>query len=367
MIKLTFASRFGRRIGLYALVLALAGSLRAETAAARLTLNENPFGPSPLVVPALQRDLAQLHRYVGEEASALAAQIAAKEGVAPEQIILGDVLEGLGLSLSLQSGPGGEFIYSVPGYPALVNAAASVGGVVVAVPLNAKLENDLPAIAARLNARTRAVFLVNPHNPSGTVNSAADFAALVHTVAPRTLVIVDEAYLEYSDDFAGRTAAAFTRAGENVVVFRTFSKVYGLASLPLGYTVAPKQVAAFLRKQGLGDPHSLNRLALTAAAASLRDEGYLARIHDAVAQERARWNAFLDGLKLRHTDSQANFVYFDAGRPHPEVAAALQAEGVMVGRAFPPYTNWVRITIGLPEENIRAQTALGNFLKAGPK
>jgi histidinol-phosphate aminotransferase len=358
MTKPFSTSRFGRRIGLLAIILAVSSSLRADTAPVRLTLNENPYGPSPLVVPALKNDLAQLHRYVGDEASALAAQIAKKEGVAPEQIVLGDVLEGLGLYLSLQGGPGGEFIFSVPGYPALVNAAASVGGVVVAVPLNAKLENDLPAIAAKVTARTRAVFLVNPHNPSGTVNSGADFAAFVLTVAPHALVVVDEAYLEYSDDYAGRTAAGFTSGGQNVIVFRTFSKVYGLAALPLSYAVAPKPVADFLRKQGLGDLHSLNRLALTAAAASLRDEKYIARVHDAVAQERTRWNAVLDELKLRHTDSQANFVYFDAGRPHAEVAAALSAEGVIVGRAFPPYADWVRITIGLPDENARAQKAL---------
>jgi histidinol-phosphate aminotransferase len=362
MTNLAFTLRLVGRIGIFAIGLAHASSLRADTAAARLTLNENPFGPSPLVVPALQSGLAQLHRYVGDEAAALAAQIAAKEGVASEQIVLGDVLEGLGLYLSLQGGQGGEFIYSVPGYPALVNAAASVGGVVVAVPLNAKLENDLSAIAAKVNAHTRAVFLVNPHNPSGTVNSAAEFAAFLHAVSPRALVIVDEAYLEYSDDYSGRTAAAFTQSGENVIVFRTFSKIYGLAALPLGYAVAPKPVADFLRKQGFGDPHSLNRLALTAAAVSLRDEKYIARVRDAVAQERARWNAMLDELKLRHTDSQANFVYFDAGRPQAEVAAALKAEGVIVGRAFPPYSQWVRITIGLPEENLRAQAALRKFL-----
>lgn len=365
MTYFAFSSHLVRWIGVLAFGTAATGMQGADTDSVRLTLNENPFGPSPLVSPALQNDLKQLHRYVGDEAIAFTAQLAEKEGVAPEQIILGDVLEALGFYLSLQGGPGGEFIYSVPGYPALVNAAAQVGGVVVAVPLNGKLENDLGAIMAKVSARTRAVFLVNPHNPSGTVNSAADFAAFVHAVAPHALVIVDEAYLEYSDDYAGRTAVTFTRAGENVMVFRTFSKVYGLASLPLGYAVAPKPVADILRKQGLGDPHSLNRLALSAAAASLRDAGYVARIRDAVARERARWNAVLDELKLPHTDAQANFVYFDASRPHAEVVSALSAAGVKIGRAFPPYDHWVRITIGLPEENARAQAALRKLFAPG--
>ena len=352
---------------LVALAVLLPLALLAAEPPVRLTLNENPFGPSPLVVPAVQGDLANLYRYTGDEAAALTAQIAAKEGVAPEQIVLGDLLEALGQHFSIRGGPGGEFIYSVPGYPALVDAAARVGGVVVAVPLDAALENDLPAIAARVNARTRAVFLVNPHNPSGTASDAAKFHAFLSTVSRQALVVVDEAYLEFSDDYAGRTAVAHTRAGENVLVYRTFAKAYGLAALSLGYAVAPRPVADFLRQQGLGGARELNRLALTAASASLRDADYLGRVHDAVAAERAKWHAVLDQLGLRHTDSRANFVYFDAGRPHAEVAAALKSAGILVGRAFPPYDRWIRITIGLPEENARAQAALRQALgRPGP-
>lgn len=324
----------------------------------QLTLNENPFGPSPLAARAIQEDLANLHRYVGDEATALAQQLAAYEGVTPEQIITGEILEPLGTQLSLRDGPGGEFIYSVPGYPALVDAAARVGGKVVAVPLNARLENDLPAIAAAITPRTRAVFLVNPHNPSGTVNATAELAAFVHSVAPRALVILDEAYLEFSDDFSARTGARLLRAGENVLVFRTFSKIWGLAALPLGYAVASRPISDLLHKAGLGAPRELNRLAVTAASASLRDAGYVERVRKAVAGERAAWHAFLDARKLRHTDSQANFIYFDAGRPHAEVAKALRDSGIAIGRAFPPYDRWVRITIGLPAENARVRTAL---------
>lgn len=328
----------------------------------RLTLNENAFGPSPLVAPALREGLQNLHRYTTEEESgALVRLLAEKEGVSPQQIVLGELLEPLGLHLALRDGPGGEFIYSVPGYPALADAAARVGGVAVPVPLDARLENDLPAIAARVTDRTRAVFLVNPHNPSGTVSDAAAFHDFLRTVSRRTLVIVDEAYLEFSDDHAGRTAVAHTRAGENVLVYRTFAKAYGLAALPLGYAVAPRDVADFLRKQGLGHPRDQNRLALTAAVASLRDPGYLDRVRQAVTQERDRWHRVLGELGLRHTQSQGNFVYFDAGRPHAEVAAALQDAGILIGRAFPPHDTWVRITVGRPQENAPAHLALRRF------
>jgi len=340
------------------LVVLLPLALLAAESPVRLTLNENPFGPSPLVVPALQADLVNLHRYTGDEAAALTALLAAKEGVAPEQIVLGDLLEGLGQVFSIRGGPGGEFIYSVPGYPALVDAAARVGGKVVAVPLDAGLENDLPAIAAKVNAATRVVFLVNPHNPSGTASDAAKFHEFLRNVSRQALVVVDEAYLEFSDDYAGRTAVALTRAGENVLVYRTFAKAYGLAALSLGYAVAPRPVADFLRQQGLGATRELNRLAVTAAAASVKDADYLGRIHDAVAAERTKWQAELDRLGLKHTNSQANFVYFETARPHAEVTAALKNAGVLVGRAFPPYDAWIRITIGLPEENRRAQAAL---------
>jgi histidinol-phosphate aminotransferase len=350
-------------LALLALVVRVAA---ADPAPVRLTLNENPFGPSGLVEPAVRAELTGLHRYTDAQATALVAALAAKEGVAPEQIVLGELLEPLGLYLSLRHGPGGEFVYAVPGYPALVDAAARVGGVVVAVPLDARLENDLPAIAARVNARTQAVFLVNPHNPSGTASDRTAFHDFLTKVSRQALVIVDEAYLEFSDDYAGRTAVSHTQAGENVLVYRTFAKAYGLAALPLGYAVAPRAIADYLRQQGLGGPRDQNRLAVAAAAASLRDACYLPRVHDAVAAERAKWHALLDELGLRRTESQGNFVYFDAGRPHAEVAAALQAEGVVIGRAFPPYATWVRITIGLPEENARAQAVIRRlFAPAG--
>lgn len=346
-------------LGLLALSLVGAAWARADAPApVRLTLNENPYGPSALVAPAIAAGLDNLYRYTGDEAEAFTRQVAELEQVAPEQVIVGELLEGLGIALGGKGGPGGEFIYSVPGYPLLVDAAARVGGVVVGVPLDAHLANDLGAIEAKVGPRTQAVFLVNPHNPSGTASDAEAFRAFVRRVSRRAVVVVDEAYLEFSDDYATRSVVDLVRAGENVIVFRTFAKVHALAGLPLGYAVASRPLADLLRRAGLGNPRDLNRLALAAASASLRDRDYIPRVHAAVAAERKAWTAFLDELGLRHTDSQANFVYFDAGRPHAEVATALAKAGVVVGRAFAPYDRWIRITVGLPEENRRAQAAL---------
>lgn len=330
----------------------------------QLSLNENPYGPPAGVNQAIEKELRQLARYTGNEGTELVAAIAKHEGVDPDQIIPGEILEQLGLYLGLKGGPGGEFIYSVPGYPVLVNAAARVGGRVVAIPLTDQKENDLLTITGRINERTQAIFLVNPHNPSGTVSDKQAFHTFLHEASQRALVIVDEAYLEFTDDFSGRTAINNLKQGDNVMVFRTFAKAYGLAGLSFGYAVAPKPLVAYLQAQGLGNVHDLNRLSVVAALAALNDSAFIPRIHQAITAERAKWNTVLDRLGIRHTDSQANFVYIDLQKPYEEVAAKFAKHGIRVGRAFAPYASWIRITIGLPEENGKAQAVVQQLWSA---
>src|ERR1700676_5129290 len=331
----------------------------------RLSLNENPYGPSAAAVAALQREFSNLCRYTGAEYDGLVGVIAAREGVAQEQIILGEILEPLGTYLSLQGGPGGEFIYSDPGYTALIDSAVAVGGRAVAVPLNSQMENDLPAIAAKVNERTRAVFLVNPHNPTGIVSDRDQLKNFARATSRRALVIVDEAYLEFADHFAQRTLADLVRGGENVIVFRTFAKVYGLAGLDIGYGLVPRPIAKALSAQGLNNPHLFNRLAVAAAAASLQDASYVAVVTRQVAQERERWFQLFRDLKLNFTPSSGNFVFFESGVPHAEFAAALMRERVAIGKAFPPYDLWARVSIGLPEENAAAHAAVRKLLLKG--
>src|ERR1700704_2189240 len=265
----------------------------------RLSLNENPFGPSSFAVAAIRNQLGEVCRYSNDGASVLTQAIVAREDVSANQIVLGEILEALGLHLAMNGPGGGELIYSEPGYTALVDAVAPGGGVVIGVPLNANLENDLPAIATRMTARTRAIYIVNPHNPTGTASAAVPFKAFLREMAKQTTVIVDEAYLEFEPDFAQKTAVELTRSGANVVVFRTFGKIYGLAGMPIGYAVAPKRVADFLKRSGLGAAHSLNRLALTAAAASLRDTGYVDRIRSKVIEERQKGHTLPDAIGRR--------------------------------------------------------------------
>jgi histidinol-phosphate aminotransferase len=151
-------------------------------------------------------------------------------------------------------------------------------------------------------------------------------------------VIVDEAYLEYTDDFETRSAVSLVREGANVLVFRTFDKIHGLAE-------------------------SLGRLNIAAASAALADTAHVGQVRTSIAAERAKWVAILDELQLPHTHSLASFIFFNAGRPQAELAASLRARGVDIGRTFPPYTNWARITIGRPEENRIAQQNLREILQ----
>lgn len=329
----------------------------------RLDLNESSYGASPRAVAAIQRTLGQVPRYVSAaQARALREQIGRIEGVAAEQVLVGEVLEALGQHLAIRAG-GGDFIYSVPGYGALVEAAAPFGGRAVPVPLDARLHNDLPALAAAVGARTRAVFVVNPHNPSGTLSEGGAFDAFVRQVSQRALVIVDEAYLDYQADAARLTAARLLREGANVAVFRTFGKIHALAGLQIGYAIAPLALARELAAAGVGSAHSLNQLSIAAAAASLDDADHLATVRTQVAGERRQWLALLDRLRLRYAEPAGNFVFFDGGRPHAELAAALLERGVRIARAFPPYGTWLRISIGTPEENAIARHAVAAVLE----
>jgi histidinol-phosphate aminotransferase len=156
------------------------------------------------------------------------------------------------------------------------------------------------------------------------------------------------------------------RGGENVIVFRTFAKVYGLAGLDIGYGLMPRSIAKALSAQGLTNPHLFNRLAVAAAAASLQDPNYVARVTRLVAEQRDEWFKLFRDLKLNFTPSAGNFVFFETGKPHAEFAAALLRDGVIIGHVFPPYDRWARISIGLPEENAAARATVRKALRKSP-
>jgi histidinol-phosphate aminotransferase len=332
------------------------------TVKARLSLNENPFGPSPAALAAMTQALAagKAARYPYGEAGELVDLIAKKEGVTPAHIVLGvgsgEILETVGVHFGLQKG---EAIYAAPGYLQLPRALEAAGGRAVPVPVNSRYEHDLDAMAAKISGPTSVVYVANPNNPTGTVVDRGALAAFVQEVSRQSFVLLDEAYLDIADDYAGRTLVGLVSDDRHLLVARTFSKIYGLAGLRIGYGVTSPKIAAQLRVYGLG---SLSYPGVVAAIASLKDEGYVAATRAKIVAEKAKLLALLHELGRPCADSQTNFVFFQTGRPHAEVHAALMNESVSIARAFPPMMDWARISIGLPEENALARAALRKVL-----
>ncbi len=329
---------------------------------ARLSLNENPFGPSPKAMEAILQSLTsgKACRYPYGEGNELVELIAKKEGVTPDHIVLGagsgELLEKAGIHFGLAKG---EAIYAAPGYLQLPRSLEGVGGKAVPVPVNARQEHDLVAMAAAVTKPNSIVYVANPNNPTGTVVDTAALRRFIKDVTPRAFVFLDEAYLDVADDYAGRTLVGLVKDTPNLLVARTFSKIYGLAGLRIGYGVTAPQFANVLRSYG---PASLGFPSVMAAIASLKDAGYVAATRAKIVAEKEKLLALLRELGRPYADSQTNFVFFQTGRPHAEVHAALMKESVSIARAFPPMLGWARITIGLPEENELARAALRKVL-----
>lgn len=357
---LAFSSRF------------LNDELRAQIAAERLasavpvkvrvSLNENPFGPSPAALEAMGHHLTsgRASRYPVAEMNELFALIAKQEGVNPDQIVMGtgsgEILERVGRHFGLLKG---EAIHATPGYLQLVRAAEAAGGKAVGVPLNAKLEHDLEAMAAKVGAGPTVVYVANPNNPTGTAVDPGALKEFVKSVSAKACVFVDEAYLDVADNYAGRTVVGLVHEHRNLIVSRTFSKIFGLAGLRLGYGITNAAFAAQLRSYGLG---TLTGPGMVAAIASLKDEGYIAATRAKIVTERTKLVELLKELGKPYAEPQANFVFFQTGRPHKEVYDRMLAEGVVIARAFPPMLDWARVSIGLPEENELARAALRKAL-----
>ena len=314
----------------------------------RLNYNENPFGPAPSAKAAMHAAIDQAFRYADAEEQALLELIAAREGCRPSQIVMGagsgEILDVAGFHFGLEKS---EIVAANPSYMALLNAADRVGGKAVRVPLNARLEHDLPAMAAAVGPQTSLVYIVNPNNPTGTVCDAAELKRFVREQSEHTTVFIDEAYLQMADNFAERTCAPLAIEGRNVVVARTFSKLYGMAGLRLGYAVMPEKLAVSLKARMTG---SLSLVTIAAATASLNDATYETTTRAKLKAGRDALVAEVKKFGREYAMPEGNFVFFKVGMSVTDFIAKMRAEGVEVGRPFPPMLDWARISIGLPEE-----------------
>ena len=332
-----------------AVLRAAAGEAAASGGPIVLSWNENPYGPSPAARSAISQSIAEGCRYPSdEEIAALVAALAAREDVSANHIVIGtgsgELLRALGL---LYGRDGGEIIAANPTYEELTSYAQHWGAAMQFVPVDAQLRHDLPAMRAAISPRTRAIYICNPNNPTGTAVPAAHIREFVRALPPTAIAIVDEAYMDFATAGVTASVAGLVPEGARVVVLRTFSKVYGMAGLRCGYAIAPPDIAATLAAACMTTP---NIFAVRAARASLADRGFVADCRQRILASRARITTELTRLKLRYAEPQGNFVFFDTGMPLARFTDLMRQRNILVGRLFPPYDTWCRITIGTEPE-----------------
>jgi len=278
-----------------------------------LCWNENPYGPSPAARAAASEAIGVSCRYPDDELEPLVQALAKREGVSTNSIVTGtgsgELLRALGM---LAARNGGEIVAAQPTYTELTRYAEGCGAKIHFVPVDARLRHDLAAMHAAVSARTRAVYLCNPNNPTGTTLPAADIRSFVAALPASVTTIVDEAYMDFAVGADVGTVADLTQGEHRVVVLRTFSKIHGMAGIRCGYAIARADVAKELEAARMTTP---NVFAVRAARASLGDTGFLADCRRRILASRVRITTELTRLKLQYAEPQGNFVFFDTGMP----------------------------------------------------
>jgi len=314
----------------------------------RLSANENPYGPSDRMRKAIQESFEVACRYPSGYVRELRDMIAEKEGVPKDYVVItGGSTEGLKITGMLYGQSKREIIAADPTFQALLRYAEQFGAYVHRVPLNDRLEHDLNAMYQRITNRTGLIFLCNPNNPTGTLLEANAVRDFCESAARRTVVFSDEAYYDYIDRPNYPSMVELVKEGQNVIVSRTFSKVYGMAGIRIGYLIARPDIANRLKEKVVA---FTNTPALFAAKAALQDEAFYQFSVDKNKEAKARIYGALDELGLEYIPSQTNFVFFKTGQPISDFGAKMREEGVLVGRPFPPYLDWCRISTGSLEE-----------------
>jgi histidinol-phosphate aminotransferase len=333
------------------------------TDVAKLASNENALGPSPLGVAAAREAAAKVHLYPDGSAFYLRTALAAKLGVTPAEVFVGngsnELIELMVRTFVLE---GEEILTSAQSFIAYKLAACAHGRTLVEAPMKGRFHYDLEALKKLLSRKTKVVFLANPDNPTGTCFTERELLPFLDAAPRETLVVLDEAYVEFVDLPGYQDSLALRKKYPNVVVLRTFSKIYGLAGLRLGYGVARHDVVEYLDR--VRAPFNVNHVAQAAGVAALGDSEHVTRSRALVKEERPFLAAGLSALGATVVPSQGNFVLADfPGRPGKQVFEDLLREGVVVrpmgGYGFPTAQ---RISVGLRSENEKCLAALRKVL-----
>jgi histidinol-phosphate aminotransferase len=326
----------------------------------KLASNENPLGPSPKAVMAMRAALDSSHLYPDGGGFYLREALAARLGFSRDHIILGsgsnEIIEFLGHAFL---DVGDDVITSQHAFIAYKLVAAVFGARTIEVP-SPDLSHDLDGIVAAITPKTRLIFIANPNNPTGTLVGQKAIDRFIERVPEKIVVVFDEAYFEYLDD--PPDTLRFVRAGRNVAVLRTFSKIQGLASLRIGYGIARPELIQVLQKTR--QPFNVNGLGQVAALASLEDEDHRRETRRVTDEGRAYLEKELGAMNLRFVPSAANFVLVNVG-DGAKIFRVLLARRIIV-RALKGYDlpQWIRISVGTMEQNQRCISALREALRS---
>jgi histidinol-phosphate aminotransferase len=327
----------------------------AEGGVVRLSANENPYGPSPKAFKAMTDSFGRACRYPDEHNNVLIHKLAKLNGVNHEQILLGNG-SGEILKLCAETFTGsqnGKLVAADPTFEAILNNASANGAEVVKVPLTSSFRHDLPKMLD--SAKAGLIYVCNPNNPTASITPKGELRDFIVTTPPQTTILVDEAYFHYADSPDYDSVIALVKDHPNLIVSRTFSKIYGMAGLRCGYCVAQKETIDRMRRNQMWD--SVNCMALAAATASLDDLDHVPNGQRLNREAKTFVTSELDKMGYKHIPSQANFIMFDCERPVVPLIQAMKRRNVHVGRLFPALPNHMRLTIG-------KQTEMETFLSA---
>ncbi|SDL16127.1 histidinol-phosphate aminotransferase [Catalinimonas alkaloidigena] len=313
---------------------------------ARLLANENPFGPSPKALQAMTEAMSESCRYAFFELRDLKKQIAEKEGVSEDHIMLSAGSSDLLLLAAMYYGkPGSSILSADPSYTDLMEAAVELGAGWEKVPLTKDYAHDLDAMAKRVSDNTSLVYICNPNNPTGTIVDPAQLKAFCASVGKKKPVFVDEAYIHYTGDAPAHSMIASVRDGHNVLVARTFSKVYGMAGLRAGYLVAPPAVIEDLSKFA-SNGWDLSVLTLRAVLASYQDDAFVTDCVQKNQEAREFVYQTLKAMDYEYVPSHTNFVLFPLRMQGQQFFQQMMAKGV--GIRFWEFNrqHWCRVSMG---------------------
>ncbi len=323
-----------------------------STGLIRLDSNENPDGPSSRTLDAVRRAFPESSLYPHRAGTDLPAAIARSLQV-PRTNVLASCGSAEILRISVQAfvTPARPLVTALPTFETCTSTAKFLKLPLHEVPVDARLALDLPAMEAKTSEGAGLVFLCNPNNPTGPVHGSkpvADFIARVRKASPGTVILVDEAYHEYVEDPAYASAVPLALEYPEVIVSRTFSKVYGLAGLRIGYAVGRQETLEKMAGWRLGN--GMNMLGIRAAIAALEDQSWVERGRAANRAGREYLRRTFEGWGFKVAESHGNFVFADIRRSAEDFAKQCRALGVSVGRPFPPLTTWTRVSMGTEDE-----------------